>query len=169
MEATLPIFYVRLKRNKNFAVARPIASYHNFVSARLFRAASTLLNILLPVVYPSSLGPQSLSQVFRDLHSFVHAAPLEVHLEQHNQDLVGFFASVPIEEIMESVKDLVDQHVAKQAEDLEKTAFTVQLDATERKLRGHKDQKIDKDQKIKTRTNKQMKKDQKIVIPNLQP
>ena len=62
--ATLPISYVLLKKKKQFAVARPIISYSNFMFGGLFRAASTVLNILLPAVYPGSFGLQTLPGIF---------------------------------------------------------------------------------------------------------
>ena len=51
------------------------------------------------------------------------------------QDLVGLFTSLPIEQIMDSVNHLVTQYAAKQNADLSKISFTVQLAATEPKLR----------------------------------
>ena len=60
---------------------------------------------------------------------------MDISLQQHNQDLVGFFTSLPIEQIMESVNHLVTQYAAKQSADLLDISFTVQLAATEPKLR----------------------------------
>ena len=54
--ATRPISYVLLKKKKHFAVVRLFISYSSFIFDRLFRAASTVLNILLPAVYSGSLG-----------------------------------------------------------------------------------------------------------------
>ena len=88
--ATVPISCVLLKK-KQFAVARPIISYSSFIFGRLFRAASTLLNILFPAVYPGSFGLQTLPEIFKELHAFLCNAPIGIHLQQHNQDLVGFF------------------------------------------------------------------------------
>ena len=63
--ATIPISYVLLKKKKQFAVARPIVSYSSFIFGRLFRAASTALNTLLPAVYPGSFGLQTLPKIFK--------------------------------------------------------------------------------------------------------
>ena len=93
---------------------------------RLFRAASTVLNILLPAVYPGSFGPQTLPELFQELHAFLRGAPIDIHLQQHNQDLVGFFTSLPIEQIMGSVHHLVTQYAAKQSADWLDISFTVQ-------------------------------------------
>ena len=68
--ATIPISYVLLKKKKRFAVARPIISYSNFIFGRLFRAASTVLNILLPAVYPSSFRLQTLPEILEELRAF---------------------------------------------------------------------------------------------------
>ena len=114
--ATIPIFYSRLKKQKQFAAARAIISYSNFIFDRLFRAASAVLNILLPALYPGSFGLQTLPGIFQELHAFLCGAPTDIHLRQHNQDLVGFFTSLPIEQIMESVCPPLGHTVRCQAE-----------------------------------------------------
>ena len=47
----------------------------------------------------------------------------------------GFFASLPIEQIMESVHHLATQYAAKQSADWSDMSFTAQLAATEPELR----------------------------------
>ena len=94
-----------------------------------------MLNILLPAVYPGSFGLQTLPEIFQELRAFLCNAPIDIHLQQRSQDLVGFFTSLPIEQIMESVNHLVTQYAAKQNADLSEITFTVQLAATEPKLR----------------------------------
>ena len=105
--ATIPILYVLLKKKKQFAVARPIIFYSNFIFGRLFRAASTVLNMLFPAVYPGSFGLQTLPEFFQELHAFLCGARIDIHLQQHNQDLVLFFTSLPIEQVMDSVHHLL--------------------------------------------------------------
>ena len=95
-----------------------------------------MLNILPPAVYPGSFGLQILPGVFQDLHEFLCGAPIDIHLRQHNQDLVGFFTGLPIEQIMESVHHLVTQYAARQSADWSEISHTVQLAATEPKLRA---------------------------------
>ena len=129
-----------LEKKKQFAVARPIISYSNFIFGRLFRAASTVLNILLPAVYPGSFGRQTLPEIFQELHAFLCNSPIDIHQQQHNQDPVGFFTSLPIEQIIESANHLVTQYAAKQDADLSEISSTVQLAATEPKFcvfQGH--------------------------------
>ena len=134
--AEIPISYVLLKKKKNqFAVARPIISYSSLIFGKLFRAASTVLSILFPAVCPGSFGLQTLPEMFQELHAFLCSAPIDIHLQQHNQDLVGFSTSLPVEQIMESVNHLVTQYAAKQSADLSEISFAVQLAATEPKFR----------------------------------
>ena len=94
-----------------------------------------MLNILLPALYPGSFGLQTLPEIFQELHAFLCSAPIDIPLQQHNEDLVGFFTSLPIEQIMESVSHLVTQYAAKQNADSPEISFTVQLAATEPKFR----------------------------------
>ena len=94
-----------------------------------------MLNILLPAVYPGSFGLQTLPEIFQELRAFPCSASIDIHLQQHSQDLVGFYTSLPIEQITESVHHLVTQYAAKQNAAWSKISFTVQLAATEPKLR----------------------------------
>ena len=94
-----------------------------------------MLNILLPAVYPGSFGLQTLPKIFQELHAFLCGAPIDIHIQQHNQDSVGFFTSLPIEQIMEYVHHLVTQYAAKQSAGWSEISFTVQLAATGPKLR----------------------------------
>ena len=107
-----------------------------------------MLNILLPAVYPGSFGLQTLPEIFQELHAFLCSAPIDIYLQQHYQDMVGFFTSLPIEQIMGFVNNLVTQYAARQNADLSEISFTVQLAATEPKLRVFRGQF--KRHKIKT-------------------
>ena len=43
------------------------------------------------------LWTSNLTRDFQELHAFLGNAPIDIHLQQHNQDLVGFFTSLLIE------------------------------------------------------------------------
>ena len=77
----------------------------------------------------------SSTKKFQELHTCLTHVPIAVRLEQHNQDLVDFCTSRPIEQIMGSINHLVRQYAAKQAGDMSEISFTVQLAATEPKLK----------------------------------
>ena len=76
-----------------------------------------MLNSLLLAVYPGSFGLQTLPEILQELHALLCGAHIDIQLQQHNQDLVGFFTSLPIEQIMESVNHLITQYAAKQSSD----------------------------------------------------
>ena len=133
--ADIPISYLLLKKKKQFLVARPIISYRGFVFARLFRAASMVINMMLQVVYPASFGFQALPEIFKNLHAFLREADEDVFLCQHNQDLVGFFTSLPVSQILEAVENLINQYASKQVLPQEQIKFTVMIHASEPRLR----------------------------------
>ena len=116
-------------------MARPIISYRGFVFARLFRAASMVINMMLPVVYPGSFGFQALPEILKNLHAFLREADEDVFLCQHNQDPVGFFTSLPVSQILEAVENLINQYASKQVLPQEQIKFTVMLHASEPRLR----------------------------------
>ena len=106
--APLPSSYLLLKAKKQFQVARPIISYRGFIFSKLFRCVSFVLDVILRTAFPDSFGLSTLPRTFRDLHAFLQGAPLEYHLEQSNQDLIGFLPSIPASRILESVQDAID-------------------------------------------------------------
>ena len=83
---------------------------------------------------PCQLWTSNLTRDFSRAACILCNAPIDIHLQQHNQDLVGFFTSLPIGQIMESVKQLVTQYAAKQNADVSEISFIVQLAATGPKL-----------------------------------
>ena len=93
--AKLPCSYLLLKQKKQFLKARPIISYKSFAVGRLFQAASSALNMMLPVVFPNSYGHQSLPEIFQGLHHYLSTVDEDIELKEFNQDLVGFSQVFP--------------------------------------------------------------------------
>eukprot|EP00439_Symbiodinium_sp_Y106_P057401 s2246_g8.t1 len=133
--AKLPCSYLLLKQKKNFLKARPIISYKSFTFGRLFQDASSVLNMMLPVVFPNSYGHQSLPEIFQGLHQYLSNVDEDIELLEFNQDLVGFFTSLPTDQIMQTINHLIDSYAALQSTEFNKIKFTVQLGASEPKLR----------------------------------
>ena len=90
---------------------------------------------MLPVVFPSSYGHQSLPEIFQGLHHYLSTVDEDIELREFNQDLVGFFTSLPTDRIMAAVDHLIDSYAALQQTDFNLIKFTVQLGASEPKLR----------------------------------
>ena len=133
--AKLPCSYLLLKQKKQFLKARPIISYRPLAFGRLFQAASSAFNIMLPVFFPNSYGHQSLPEIFQGLHHYLSTVEEDIELREFNQDLVGFFTSLPTDQIMAAVSHLIDSYAALQKTDFHLIKFTVQLGASEPKLR----------------------------------
>ena len=90
---------------------------------------------MLPVVYPQSFGYQTLPGIFQSLHRFLQTASEDIDLQQYKQDLVGFFTSLPVQQINEAVADLISKFAEKQSLPVEEVKFTIQLHAPESRLR----------------------------------
>ena len=90
---------------------------------------------MIPVVYPNSFGHQALPDIFNSLRKFLQNANEDIDLQQYNQDLVGFFTSLPVEQITEAVEDLISKFLQTQTLPVGEVKFTVQLHAPEPRLR----------------------------------
>ncbi|CAE7585152.1 unnamed protein product [Symbiodinium sp. CCMP2592] len=133
--SSLPIAYLLFKRKKQYRVARPIISYSFFVYARLFRATSIVLDLLIRDVCPLSFGLATLPQMLGQLTAFMQQLPDDFSAEVHNQDLIGFFTSIPVQRILDSVGEVVQRYVRKHRADITQDVFSVRLDLQDSKLR----------------------------------
>ena len=108
--ASVPNSYILLKAKKNFLKARPIISYRAFHFAKLFRCTSFVLLTMQNEVFPDSFGLKTMPEMFQELHSFLRTTPVEEFILQSNQDLIGFFTSIPAERILASVQTMVAKY-----------------------------------------------------------
>ena len=133
--STLPIAYLLLKRKKQYRAARPIISYSNFVFAKLFKATAIVLDLLIRAVCPKSSGLQLLPQMPSSLIAFLQSTPEDFDPTVHNQDLVGFFISIPVQRILDSVAEMIQLYCEQQKVHLESPRFSVLLQKKEVQLR----------------------------------
>ena len=132
---SLPIAYVLLKQKKDFQVARPIISYKFFIFAKLFRATAIVLDIISRATMPSSFGLQTFPAMMHQIVSFFQHLADDCQLECYNQDLVGFFTSIPVHRIMEAVDWMLRQFMVKHDIDPATYFFSVSLREKDSKLR----------------------------------
>ena len=116
----VPTSYSLLKAKKKFLGARPIINYQSFPFGRLFRCTAFVLMAMMKDVFPHSFGNATLPQMFSSLHS----TPSEHHLLQSNQDLVGFFTSIPADRIHNAVNWML-QRYKELHQDTDNMIFTV--------------------------------------------
>ena len=133
--SSLPLAYLLFKRKKQYRAARPIISYSRFIYAKLFRVTAIVLDLLIPAVCPQSFGLQTFPQILQALRSFLHDLPEDFDPATHNQDLVGFFTSIPVSRILSSVQEVIHRYCDQQRVDLKTTQFSVVLHENDVKLR----------------------------------
>ena len=133
----LPIAYVLLKQKnqKDFKAARPIISYIHFLYAKLFRATAIALDLILRSVCPRSFGLDTLPSILQKMTVFLQQLPDDADPVVYNQDLVGFFTSIPVFRILNAVRWAVAEYRLIKNVDVDPTSFSVNLQEQDTKLR----------------------------------
>ena len=108
----LPNGFVFLKRKKKFAKGRTIISYSFTPFSRLLKAASHAIVLMIKVTWDRAFGLEPTPIIWQRLHEFFKRTPAESHLLEVNDDLVGFFNSVPREQILHSLDALISKYLS---------------------------------------------------------
>ena len=95
--------YILLKQKKDFKAARRIISYVHFLYAKLLRATAIALDLILRCVCPRSFGLDTLPSILQKMTVFLQQLPDDADPVVYNQDLVGFFTSIPVFRILNAV------------------------------------------------------------------
>eukprot|EP00439_Symbiodinium_sp_Y106_P041869 s2113_g5.t1 len=95
---------------------------------------------MMEEVFPHSFGNAIMPQMFSDVHKFLRFTPLEHHLLQSNQDLVGFFTSIPADRIEAAVLWMINRYKDLHNDDdnMIFTVFPREKDVLLRIFRGSK-------------------------------
>ena len=94
---------------------------------------------MLQTCMSKTFGLQSLQQIFHKLQTFFHNAPADLDLAIYNQDLAGFFTSIPAGRILHALARLLKQYQQQHRHVNDDIVFTVDLrqpDTTLRLVRG---------------------------------
>ena len=134
-KATCPISYILMKKKKLYLAARPIISYKGFTYAKLFRATAMTLLYIHQQTWPSTFGHNSLPQNFDNIHNFFQHLPDDIDLIIFNQDLAGFFTSIPASRIMAAVTALLENYQHNNPHLEPTSSITVDLKQTDTHLR----------------------------------
>ena len=105
---TLPVGFIFLKRKKEFLKGRTIISYSNSCIKELLKVASQAILLMIRLVWPEAMGLATTPQLWKSMHSFLHRIHPTIHLAEVNDDLVGFFNSVPRKQILDSLSALIE-------------------------------------------------------------
>lgn len=108
-KAGLPYGFIFLKRKKQWQKGRTLISYFQSFQGKLLKAVSKALDSMLQQQWTQTAGQLSTSQIWKKIHSFLQDTPAEIMLGCINDDLIGFFNSVPQERLVQAVSDVVQQ------------------------------------------------------------
>ena len=123
-------------QKKQFQAARLIIDYKGFIFANLFQATAIVLDLLRKECLPQSCGLLIFPQMVQCLIQFLEQYPADQQLCTYNQDLVGFFTSIPVERILRSVEWLVKTFTSNNHCDPDTYSFSVSLKGKDTKLRA---------------------------------
>ena len=123
----LPSAYVLLKPKKNFTSGRPIIAHTKSILSRNFACLSILLLNLLQVTWPDHFGELRTPVIWKKLHSFLDSCSTVDELVMCNQDLVGFFTSMPIPRIELAVSTLMRDYCVKTNQLFESCTISVDV------------------------------------------
>ena len=105
--AHLPQGFIFLKGKKQYKKGRTIISYKGSTYAKLLKYAATALEAMLKQVWPQSLGQYSTPEIWKAIHQFFQKCDDNTTLHTVNDDLIGFFISVPQKKLLDAVTILV--------------------------------------------------------------
>ena len=127
----LPESYVMLKRKKGFMLGRPIISYDRTALERLQKATSKLIGEIADVIGAETTFQCKSGQELLDrLKKFIDnskSIPMGTgehwKLQVDNEDLVGFFPSIPQQLLLDALKWAIDTYLGSTS--LDNHGFTV--------------------------------------------
>ena len=124
----IPNGVVHLKEKKQWQKGRTIISYFHSLSDNLLRITSRALDIILQHLYPQHPGQLSIPQLWRHFHCYLTQTPADISLYAANDDLVGFFNSVPQHRLIDAVHSMI--HHWQQQQSTHTHTLTVDVQAT---------------------------------------
>ena len=102
----LPYGFVFLEK-KQFKKGRTLISYFRSRYGRLLQVTARTIDSMLLQLWPQTMGQLAVPQIWQTVHHFLSDTPLDIHLHAVNDDLVGFFNSVPQDRLLDAVNSLI--------------------------------------------------------------
>ena len=96
-----------LKKKKQFLQGRTLISYYNSRYGRLLQVTARTIDSMLLQLWPQTMGQLAVPQIWSRVHAFFTDAPIEFTLSNVNDDLVGFFNSVPQDRLLDATNTLI--------------------------------------------------------------
>ena len=115
-KSTLPYGFVFLKKKKQFLKGRTLISYYNSRFGRLLQVTARTLDSMVLQLWPQSMGQLAVPQIWSRIHTFFRDTPTDFVLANINDDLVGFFNSVPQDRLLDAINSLIQEWKSKHGE-----------------------------------------------------
>ena len=109
----LPHAYILPKSKKEWAGGRPIISYYTTCFGLLFKVIGQVVLSVMTVTYPRVLGLATVQGIYADIKVFLKTHDVSMCL-LYNDDLKGFFTSVPHDHILEAATHMISLHLQAQ-------------------------------------------------------
>ena len=106
-KSRLAVWFCLFETEKDWSKGRTLISYFQSYQSTLLKAVSRCLDSMLREVWPQQSGQQSVPEIWNTIHLVFREIPEEVHLQFLNDDLVGFFNSVPQNRLLDAVHALI--------------------------------------------------------------
>ena len=116
VSSTLPYGFVHLKRKKMFSKGCTLISYFASRYGKLMQATARTLDTMCVMLWPQEAGQLSVPEIWKKVHQRFSLADQDVLFSAINDDLVGFFNSVPQSRLLEAVQALTTQWVNQHGE-----------------------------------------------------
>ena len=104
--ARLPQGLVFLKEKKEYKKGRSVIAYNRTLTEK----TASAIEQMLQVCFPDHFGALTLPLIFRKIQDFFNTVPSDEDLRFINDDLIGFFNSVPQARILECVGTLLRRY-----------------------------------------------------------
>ena len=109
----LPGAYILPKPSKGYAKARPIITYAGSWSSNLGRMIAACMLIMMVSVFGAS-SSSSVQNILRTVWMCMKRTPVDQEVIGRQQDLIGFFNTVPHTRIVQDVEYLIHRYCAVQ-------------------------------------------------------
>ena len=110
---SLPGSYILPKPSKGFAKARPIITYAGSWASVMGRVLGTCLLIMMANVFGKS-SIRSVQDILRNVWMYMRQTPCDEETVGRQQDLIGFFNTVPHCRIVQDVEFLIHKYCVRQ-------------------------------------------------------
>ena len=114
--STLPHGFVHLKRKKMFNKGRTLISYFGSRYGKLMQATARTLDTMCVMLWPQEAGQLSVPEIWKHIHQRFFRTDDDIQFAAINDDLVGFFNSVPQSRLLDAIQQLTTEWVNQHGE-----------------------------------------------------